>query len=205
MFSQVFVHILLWFVIYVTIMGKCMDFTSEQISSIMSMHKVKTRNSQDCWNKWLISPKVGEEIQKEWWDKLWPTKEGLVCQRKLLHTPSMSFKGKVKQIPTSQDIKEEKKLFLGNISQRTVHCCLHDDIGYKRCRAWPKPDVIPKQINNTIAFLQEICCVGCVLLAESLVEWWGNRGSSVYRWPGSNQLDPKYTIKSIKFPDSIMA
>jgi len=78
------------------------------------------------------------------------------------------------------------------------------------CRARTKPAVTPRQINNRIQFCQKYAVWDVshwrkVLWSDEVMfSVAGNTGSSVYRRPGSDPLDPRYTKKTIKFPDIIM-
>ena len=87
---------------------------------------------------------------------------------------------------------------------------LHDDLGYKSYRARKKPMLNALQKDKRIKFCKKY-------LAWNEEQWktvlWsdeatftitGTPSSRVYRRPGSDPLDPKFTSKFVKHPASLM-
>lgn len=76
---------------------------------------------------------------------------------------------------------------------------IHDDLQYLSYAARPKPVVTVAQEKKRLAF--------CDMMKDWTIEQW--RGvlwsqGHVYRRPGSDPLDPRYTAPAVRFPDSLM-
>ena len=111
---------------------------------------------------------------------------------------------------TARELKEKNPKLLGNVSLRSVQQLLHDDLGYKSYRARKKPLLNELQKAKRVRFCKKY-------LNWSEEDWktvlWSDEASftvtgtpshRVYRKPGSDALDPKYTTKFVKHPASLM-
>lgn len=112
---------------------------------------------------------------------------------------------------TARDLKEKNPQLLADVSVRSVQQLLHDDLGYRSFCARKKPLLTALQKKKRVNFCKKY-------LAWSEEQWktvlWsdestftvtGTPSSRVYRKPGSDPLDPKYTSKFVKYPASLMA
>ena len=111
---------------------------------------------------------------------------------------------------TARELKETNPQLLGGVSLRSVQQFLHDELGYRSYRARRKPLLSKQQKEKRIKF------------AKKYSEWsvedfrhilWSDEATftvtgggydRVYRRPDSDALDPKYTTKTVKHPDSVM-
>lgn len=106
----------------------------------------------------------------------------------------------VETIPhtTAWEIKENNQLLLANVSERAVHQCLHQTIGYKQCWARSKPSITPKKKKEklgangeesyglirwhlvwqaaveatSIVYLGVTCLIHATQRLNSLTPWW---------------------------------
>lgn len=97
-----------------------------------------------------------------------------------------------------------------NISSRTVRRRLSDDFGLVARRPAKKPLMTKKQLRDRLNF--------CHALKDKPAEWWDrvmftdestfqqlrSSGYNYVRRPAGERLNPKYTIKTVKHPPSIM-
>ncbi|KAK3872857.1 hypothetical protein Pcinc_022112 [Petrolisthes cinctipes] len=155
--SLVFVPKLVQFLARIIIMGKKKDLTSDQISSIVSLHKAKQSVkemakivgvSDRTVRNWVAKFKSSGGIQT-------PAKKKRPDMVKKINLRTRNvIKWQVDADPhiTSRVLKEKNPQLLENVSQRTVGRCLHDDMGYRRCRARIKPDLTHNHIKNRVAF-----------------------------------------------------
>jgi len=111
---------------------------------------------------------------------------------------------------SARKIKEDNPRLLSNVSVRTLSRRIHDDLHYHSYKGRPKPVVSDAQQQKRLAF--------CDRLKDWTLEQW--RGvlwsdearfsvtvssqGRVYRRPGSDPLDPRYTAPAVRFPDSLM-
>lgn len=131
---------LVQFLARIIIMGKKKDLTSDQISSIVSLHKAKQSGreiakivgvSERTVRNWVGKFKSGGGIQT-------PSKKRRPGKAKKISLRTRNvIKWQIDADPhvTSRVLKEKNPRLLENVSQRTVRRCLHDDIGYRRCHA----------------------------------------------------------------------
>lgn len=111
---------------------------------------------------------------------------------------------------TARQLKNNNPHLLNHVSVRCVQKILHDELGYKSFKARKKPMLSVRQRQNRVNW--------CKRYKHWTVEDWkkvlwsdeatftvtGCGIERVYRRPGSNPLDPKYTCKTVKHPDSVM-
>lgn len=111
---------------------------------------------------------------------------------------------------SARKIREDNLALLNNVSVRTLSRRIHDDLQYLSYAARPKPVVSVVQQEKRLAF--------CDRMKNWTIEQWRgvlwsdearfpvteNSQGRVYRRPGSDPLDPRYTAPAVRFPDSLM-
>ena len=111
---------------------------------------------------------------------------------------------------TAQQLKKQNPILLSEASLRTVQRVLKRDLNFKCCVAKKKPILTKRQIKNRLTFAKDKVHWPLAKFKKTL---WsdeatftvtGNRGGKVYRRPGSDPYDPKFTCGTTKFPDKIM-
>ena len=111
---------------------------------------------------------------------------------------------------TARKIKETNPGLLGKVSLRSVQQLLHDKLDYRSFQPRRKPLLTVAQKKKRISFAKKYS-------VWTLEEWrkvlWSDEAtftvsgcghSRVYRRPDSDPLDPRYTVKTVKHPDSVM-
>ena len=101
-------------------------------------------------------------------------------------------------------------MLLGDVSVSTVHRCIHDHLNFRSRRARKKPLLSLTHMQRRVVFAK-------TYTQWDMVKWqrvlWsdeacfyvsGQRGFNVYRRPGSDPLDPKYTSNTVRHPESLM-
>ena len=111
---------------------------------------------------------------------------------------------------SARELKEKNPLLLGHVSVRNVQRVLHDDLGYKSFKARRKPMLTKQQMERRMQFCTKY-------KAFSQEEWkkvlWSDEATftvtgcgtnRVWRRPGTDPLDSRYTSKHVKHPASVM-
>ena len=111
---------------------------------------------------------------------------------------------------SARKIREDNLGLLGNVSVRILSRHIHDDLQYLSYAARPKPVVIVAQQEKRLAFCERMKAWtieqwhGVLWSDESRFTVTASSQGRVYRRPGSDPLDPRYTAPAARFPDSLM-
>ena len=111
---------------------------------------------------------------------------------------------------TARQVKEKNPGLLSHCSLRCVQQALHDDLGFKSYRARKKPALTQKQMENRVKFCKKYAVWDLdswrsVLWSdEATFSVTGSGFQRVYRQPGSDASLPQYTVKTLKFPPTLM-
>lgn len=111
---------------------------------------------------------------------------------------------------TAREIKQNNPQLLGNVSIRSIQDLLHDDLGYRSYRARRKPLLTKVQKLKRLRFAKKYIVWSeddwrrVLWSDEATFTVTGSGYDRVYRKPHSDALDPKYTCKTVKHPDSLM-
>ena len=106
----------------------------------------------------------------------------------------------------------ERNPFLSDlpVSLRTIRRRLRTDLGFRRVTARRKPLLTKRQVKNRLAFAKEKRKwrkkkVRNILFSdEATFSVTVGRPTKVYRRPGSDPYDPKFTCATVKFPQKLM-
>ena len=111
---------------------------------------------------------------------------------------------------TSKELKSRNPRLLAGVAERTLRDYLKKVLGYRSCRSVPKPWVTRAHRVNRLRFVAEhrewtLDKWRTVLWSdEASFEVTDNQRGRVYRRPGSDPTDPRYTKHTVKHPDSLM-
>ena len=111
---------------------------------------------------------------------------------------------------TAKELKEQNHVLLCNVSLRTVQETLHRDLDYRCYRPRKKPLINDRQRKRRLLFAKKyrdwpLDNWRKVLWSdESTFCVSGGGPAKVYRRPGSDPTDPRYTQKTTKHPPSLM-
>lgn len=111
---------------------------------------------------------------------------------------------------SARKIREDNIGLLNNVSVRTLSRRIHDDLQYLSYAARPKPVVTVAQQEKRLAFCDRTKdwtidqWRGVLWSDESRFTVTASSQGRVYRRPGSDPLDPRYTAPAVRFPDSLM-
>ena len=111
---------------------------------------------------------------------------------------------------SARQLKENNPQLLGEVSIRCIQKILHDDLGYRSFKARRKPMLKMKQRQNRIKFCKKY-------LHWTQEDWkkvlWRDEATftvsgcgvrRVWRKPGDDPLQTRFTCKTVKHPDSVM-
>lgn len=116
----------------------------------------------------------------------------------------------VRPVHTARELKENNPGLLGNVSLRTVSRYCRKELDLPSRTAARKPLLTPRHIANRLSFAKKylqwpIEKIRSILWSdESVFTVSGTQFARVRRPKGSDRYDPKYTVKTVKHPDSVM-
>lgn len=111
---------------------------------------------------------------------------------------------------SSVEIKKDYPELLNNVSERTIRDRLHRDMNLRAHRAARKPALTKLMINKRLKFCKKYKdwtpeqWKKVVFSDESTFRCVRLSARTVRRPPKSNRYDPRYTIKTVKHPPSLM-
>ena len=185
-------------------MGKRKNLPKEDIASIINLYKVKTP-TRDIAKIVGVSERTVQAWTKRFWDAgqlVTPHHKGCPGKaRKTSHRSLAILKREVITNPcmTAHMLKEQNPHLLSNVSVRTVRRRLHDDLDFRSHRPVKKPLLTPTQQKLRVAFAKKYSEWDAarwrhVLWSdESIFRVTDNARGNVYRRPGSDRLDPKFS------------
>lgn len=193
--------------------GKRTD--EKTIQAIIDLHKAGISNKEICIQKGLKLRTVQELIQKfkAGGSKNLPLpRKASGRPRKVSERTRTLLRRQLEVNPslTGRQIKEGNPNLFAGVSLRTVHDALRRDLGYRSYRAKKKPLINDSQRKKRIQFARKY--QDWTLEKWRTVLWSdestfcvsGTTSNRVYRRPGSDPNDPRYTQKTTKHPQSLM-
>lgn len=123
-----------------------------------------------------------------------------ILKREVMKNPALS----------STELKRTHPELLKNISLRTIRHRLHKDLKLPSMRAARKPLLTDRMKRQRLAFAYKYkdwtkeMWNSVMFSDESTFKCIRSASNRVRRPEGSNRYDPKYTIKTVKHPDSVM-
>ena len=196
-------------------MARKPQITKDKISAIHALHKAgigakaiqkQTRVPQRTVERWLQRCRAAED------DKVpahlsKPGRPRKVSKRTLT---VLKHDLSVRPVRTARELKENNPGLLGSVSLRTVSRYCKKDLVLPSRTAARKPLLTPRHIANRLSFAKKyiqwpIEKIRSILWSdESVFTVSGTRFARVRRPKGSDRYDPKYTVKTVKHPDSVM-
>ena len=195
-------------------MGKASNLRPDQIAAITALCKA------DHDNKY-ISEITGISLRsvQRWTKKFKDSVDGNVHlqkkppgrPRKLSPYTLNLLKRVVDNEPsiTVRQIREQNDC-VAHVSRSTISLRLRTDLGFKRYAAKKKPLLTNRQVRNRLSFAKDK--VKWIMRKHRRVLYsdeatftvTAGRQNKVYRRPGSDPYDPKFTCATVKFPQKLM-
>ena len=189
--------------------------TKEDIAAVIALYRVKHKVSEIVTLTGMCKRSVQRFIKKfkdsdrtltpvpkpkTGRPKLISRRTGKVLNRQVSHNPRS----------TARELKETNPNLLGNVSVHNIQQFLHDDLGYRSYRARRKPLLTAVQKAKRVKFAKKYSVWsdedwrGALWSDEATFTVTGSGYDRVYRRPHSDALNPKFTTKTVKHPDSVM-
>lgn len=196
-------------------MGKRKDLSKEDIASTINLYKVKTP-TKDIAKIVRVSERTVQAWTKQFRDAgqlVTPHHKGRPGKaRKTSHRSLAILKREVITNPrmTACMLKEQNPDLVNNVSVRTVHCHLHDDLDFRSHSPVKKPLLTPTQQARRVTFAKKYSEWDAAIWRhvlwsdESIFSVTDNTRGNVYRHLGSDRLDPKFSYRTVKHPESLM-
>ena len=189
--------------------------TKEDIKAVITLYKAKHKVSEIVTLTGMCKRSVQRFIKKfkDSDETLTPVPKPKTGRPKLIsRRTGKVLNRQVSRNPrsTARELKETNPHLLGNVSVRSIQQFLHDDLGYRSYRARRKPLLTAVQKAKRLKFAEKYSVWsdedwrGVLWSDEATFTVTGSQYDRVYRRPHSDALDPKFTTKTVKHPDSVM-
>ena len=111
---------------------------------------------------------------------------------------------------TARQLKEQNPNILGNVGVRSIQRAVLEKLHYKKVKARSKPLLTDRQRKRRILFAKKHSAwsdedwSGVLWSDEATFFTSDTKGKKVWRGPGSDPCNPKFTAKTVKHPPSLM-
>ena len=111
---------------------------------------------------------------------------------------------------TARQLKEQNPNILGNVGVRSIQRAVREKLHYKKVKARSKPLLTDRQRKRCILFAKKYSAwsdedwSGVLWSDEATFFTSDTKGKKVWRGPGSDPCNPKFTAKTVKHPPSLM-
>lgn len=175
---------------------------SHKVSEIVEITGVCRRSVYRLIERYKESGEQNLPVPKprSGWPKLTSPRTRKVINRQVNANPRLTARG----------LKQTSQQLLGNVLIRSIQQFLHDDLGYRSYRAHRQPLLTAAQTLKRFRFAKKYSVWSednwrrALWHDEATFTVTGNGYDRLYRKPHSDMLDPKYTCKIVKHPDSVM-